>query len=138
MPKMLTCLITTLLLLLSPYAQANTDAAEAAVLAWLEAIDSGEFELAWEEASPLLQRPLSPNMLERTISAARRDFGSVESRRRTRVISETSMPGAPKNDYKEFTYQTRFTNKPSITEIITPHLEEGVWKVSGYYVNGAY
>ncbi|RUR40828.1 DUF4019 domain-containing protein [Vreelandella populi] len=133
MPKTLTCFITTLLLL-APYAQANTDAAEAAVLAWLEAIDSGEYELAWEKASPLLQRPLSPNMLERTISAARRDFGTVESRRRTRVINETSMPGAPKNDYREFTYQTRFSNKPNITETITPHFEEGVWKVSGYYV----
>ncbi|MGO3055643.1 MAG: DUF4019 domain-containing protein [Halomonas sp.] len=135
MPKPLICFITTLLLLMSPTAQANTDAAEAAALAWLEAIDSGEFELAWEVSSPLLKRPLSPSMLERTISAARRDFGSVESRRRTCVISATSMPGAPKNDYKEFTYQTRFTNKPNITETITPHLEEGVWKVSGYYVN---
>lgn len=134
MPKTLISFITALFLLV-PCAQANTDAAEAAVLAWLEAIDNGEYELAWEESSPLLQRPLSPSMLERTISAARRDFGAVESRRRTRVVSETSMPGAPRNDYRVFTYQTRFANQPNITETITPHLEEGVWKVSGYYVN---
>lgn len=134
MPKIVICFITALLLL-APYAQANTDAAEAAALAWLDAIDSGEYELAWEESSPLLKSPLSPSMLERIISAARRDFGAVEARRRTRVITQTSMPGAPKNDYKKFIYQTRFANKSDITETITPHFEDGVWKVSGYYVN---
>ncbi|PRY64021.1 uncharacterized protein DUF4019 [Vreelandella songnenensis] len=134
MPKKLICLVTALLLSSTSYAQTNVEAAEKAALAWLEAIDSGEFEKAWEEASPLLQRPLSASMLERTIGLARRDFGAVESRRRTRVISQTSMPGATRDDYKEFTFQTRFANKPQVTETITPHFEEGVWKVSGYYV----
>ncbi len=134
MPKKMICFVTALLLSPASFAQANADAAEMAALAWLEAIDSGEFERAWEEASPLLQRPLSASMLERTISLARRDFGAVESRRRTRVVSESSMPGAPRNDYRVFTFQTQFENKPQITETITPHLEEGVWKVSGYYV----
>ncbi|MBZ5488362.1 DUF4019 domain-containing protein [Halomonas aquamarina] len=134
MSKKLICLVTALLLSSGSFAQSPVDEAEKVALAWLETIDRGEFERAWEEASPLLQRPLSASMLERTIGLARRDFGPVESRRRTRVVSQTSMPGAARNDYKEFTFQTRFANKPQVTETITPHFEEGVWKVSGYYV----
>jgi hypothetical protein len=134
MPKTLISIIAILLLVLSTHAYSQIDAAEAAALAWLEAIDSGEFEQAWETSSTLLQVPLSPSMLARTIGAARRDFGAVQSRRRVRVISETSMPGAPRGDLKVFTFQTRFENKPQITETITPHLDGDAWRVSGYYV----
>lgn len=135
MTKILSFTIATLFLFLPPHAYSHTDAAEAAALEWLKAIDNGDFDQAWENSSTLLQVPLSSNMLARTISAARRDFGAVESRRRVRAILETSMPGAPIGDYAVFTFQTRFENKPQITETITPHLEEGTWKVSGYYVN---
>nr|WP_298059975.1 DUF4019 domain-containing protein [uncultured Halomonas sp.] len=135
MPKILPLIAATLLLFLSASAHSSTAAAEAAALAWLEAIDSGEYEQAWEMSSTLLQVPLSSTMLAFTISAARRDFGAVESRRRVRVIRETSMPGAPRGDYAVFTFQTRFENKPQIIETITPHLEGGTWKISGYYIN---
>ena len=135
MPKMLIFIIT-FLLILSNQAQANSSAAEAAALAWLEAIDSGQYEQAWESSSSLLKKPLSPHMLERTIGAARRDFGAVQSRRQVSAVRETSMPGAPRDDYAVLTFQTRFENRSSqITETITPHLEEGTWKVSGYYLN---
>lgn len=135
MPKTLTFIIATLLLILSNQTQAHTSDAEAAALAWLEAIDSGQYEQAWENSSTLLKVPLSPNMLSRTISAARRDFGTVQSRRRVSLTHETSMPGAPRGDYAILTFQTNFENRPKITETITPHLEEGTWRVSGYYVN---
>ncbi|MDN7133781.1 DUF4019 domain-containing protein [Halomonas sp. MC140] len=135
MPKTLIAIIATLLLCLPTQAYSQIEAAEAAALAWLEAIDRGEYEQAWEASSTLLQVPLSPNMLARTINAARRDFGAMQSRRRVRVISETSMPGAPLGDLKVFTFQTRFENHPQITETITPHLDGDAWKVSGYYVN---
>lgn len=54
MPKMLIFIIT-LILILSNQVQANTSAAEAAALAWLEAIDSGQYEQAWETSSSLLK-----------------------------------------------------------------------------------
>ncbi len=135
MPKKLALFLSAMLLALSAHAQAaTTEAAEAAALAWLEAIDQGEYEQAWEKSSPLLKTPLSPTMLQRVVSLARNDLGSVESRRRIRISQYTSMPGAPRNDYKEFTFQTQFTNNQRVVEVVTPHLEEGTWRVSGYYV----
>ena len=135
MPKKLALFLSAMLLALSVHAQAaTTEAAEAAALAWLEAIDQGEYEQAWEKSSPLLKTPLSPTMLQRVVSLARNDLGSVESRRRIRISQYTSMPGAPRNDYKEFTFQTQFTNNQRVVEVVTPHLEEGTWRVGGYYV----
>ena len=134
MSKTVTFIVAALLMLLTTHAHSNTNAAEAAVLAWLEAVDSGQYEQVWESSSPLLKRPLSPHMLERTIGAARRDLGAVQSRRRVGVIRDTSMPGAPDGDYMVFTFQTQFENKARGIETITPHLEGDAWKVSGYYI----
>lgn len=137
MPKSLALFLFAVLLAISPniYANAQTaQTAEAAVLAWLEAIDQGEYEQAWEKSSPLLKTPLSASMLQRVVALARGDSGGVESRRRIRVSQYTSMPGAPHNDYKEFEFQTLFTNNQRVVEVVTPHLEEGTWRVSGYYI----
>ncbi|XQU09830.1 DUF4019 domain-containing protein [Halomonas sp. LY9] len=135
MPKTLALFLSAMLLALASHAQASTtEAAEAAALAWLAAIDQGEYEQAWEKSSPLLKTPLSPTMLQRVVTLARNDLGNVESRRRIRMSQYTSMPGAPRNDYKEFTFQTQFTNNQRVVEVVTPHLEEGTWRVSGYYV----
>ncbi|MFG6667474.1 DUF4019 domain-containing protein [Halomonas sp. HNIBRBA4712] len=134
MPQRYRALIAALAFTVLPAsAYADMDAAESAVLAWLENVDSGEFDQAWQAASPLLQRPLSPSMLARTITLARDGLGELESRRRVRVVSDTSMPGAPRGDYKIFTFQSHFANR-LITETVTPHFEDGAWRVSGYYV----
>ncbi|WP_404377447.1 DUF4019 domain-containing protein [Vreelandella aquamarina] len=134
MPKPLALFLSVILLALTPHVYATTEAAEAAALAWLEAVDNGEYEQAWEKSSPLLKTPLSPSMLQRVVSLARGDVGSVASRRRIRMSQYTSMPGAPRNDYKEFAFQTRFSDNQRVVEVVTPHLEEGIWRVSGYYV----
>ncbi len=83
MLKPFALILSALLLAMTSYVQASTtEAAEAAALAWLEAIDQGEYEQAWEKSSPLLKTPLSPTMLQRVVTLARNDLGSVESRRR--------------------------------------------------------
>ena len=134
MPKLLALFLFAILFALSSQVHAASESAEEAALAWLEAIDQGKYEQAWEAASPLLKTTLSPSMLQRVVALARGEVGSVESRRRIRMSQYTSMPGAPRNDYKEFAFQTRFSDNQRVVEVVTPHLEEGIWRVSGYYV----
>lgn len=135
MPKILSCIITAVLLSFSTHAMAHTtNEAEAAALAWLASIDNGDYEQAWEASSPILKAPLSQSMLARTIELVRRDFGEVASRKRVRTSRETSMPGAPSGDYIVFTFQTGFENSGRRLETVTPHFENGTWRVSSYYV----
>ena len=50
MLKPFALILSALLLAMTSYVQASTtEAAEAAALAWLEAIDKGEYEQAWEK-----------------------------------------------------------------------------------------
>ncbi len=134
MPKSPAFLLAAILFSLVTYTQAFANTAESAALAWLESIDNGEVEQAWESSSPLLKTPLSPSMLRRIIELARNEFGPVESRRQVQVSHYRSMPGAPDGDYMVFIFHTRFENKARGIETVTPHLENGEWRVSGYYV----
>ena len=47
----------------------------------------------------------------------------------------TSLPGAPDGEYVVIQYKTKFENKKSAVETITPMLDnDGKWRVSGYYI----
>ncbi|MFP3344410.1 DUF4019 domain-containing protein [Halomonas sp. SIMBA_159] len=133
MPKCFAVFFAAALLTLTTHAQASVQAAEAAALAWLTKVDNSQYEEAWEAASPLLRTPLSPAMLQRVISLSRQDLGALQSRNRIRVSQYTSMPGAPAGDFKILTFRSRFENQSRL-EVVTPHLENGEWRVSGYYM----
>jgi len=47
----------------------------------------------------------------------------------------TSMPGAPDGEYVVIQFESSFANKKSAVETVTPMKgEDGVWRVSGYYI----
>jgi hypothetical protein len=47
----------------------------------------------------------------------------------------TEMPGAPDGEYITFRYATRFANKRTAVETVTPMRDiDGQWRVSGYFI----
>ncbi len=112
----------------------ETQLAEAAALAWLGAVDRGDMPQAWRTSSALLQEAMNPQALADVIGQARKDFGAVVQRQLTSAQEATSLPGAPDGRYVVLIYQTDFENSKGVVETITPRLEDGHWRVSGYYL----
>ncbi|MEW6584469.1 MAG: DUF4019 domain-containing protein, partial [Nitrospirota bacterium] len=46
----------------------------------------------------------------------------------------TSLPGAPDGEYVVIEFETSFENKKSAVETVTPMMDSGKWRVSGYYI----
>jgi hypothetical protein len=46
----------------------------------------------------------------------------------------SSLPGAPDGSYVVIELSTSFEKKAEAIETVTPMLEEGVWRVSGYFI----
>jgi uncharacterized protein DUF4019 len=47
----------------------------------------------------------------------------------------TSLPGAPDGEYVMIQFKASFESKKSAIETVTPMLgEDGLWRVSGYYI----
>ncbi len=110
------------------------EAAKQAALAWLELVDFGQYRASWDEAAQLFKMQVSADEWERAVRSARLPFGALVSRRFASSQYTTTLPGAPDGEYVVFQFEARFENKAGATETVTPMLENGAWKVSGYYI----
>ncbi len=109
-------------------------AAEQAAMQWLSLVDSEQYDESWEEASSRFQNQISSSDWAEALTAARKPFGSLVNRELVSATHTTSVPGAPDGDYVVLHFQTEFESTSQAVETITPMLEEGQWKVSGYYI----
>jgi hypothetical protein len=102
---------------------------------WLALIDMKEYDLSWDHAAELFKRAVTKAQWKRSIQAIRPAMGDLVSRD---VKSETyakSLPGAPDGEYVVIQFSTKFTNKKSAIETVTPMKDpDGKWRVSGYYI----
>lgn len=111
------------------------DDAKSAALEWLELVDDEDYDESWDEAAELFRGAVGKDQWERQVSGVRGPLGDVESRDVMSATPRTSLPGAPDGDYVVIQYRTRFENKASATETVTPMRDpDGTYRVSGYYV----
>jgi hypothetical protein len=114
--------------------EAEKDALKAAE-EWLILIDANDYGMSWEKAAELFKKSITKEQWEKSIKAVRSALGDLISRS---VKSETyanSLPGAPDGEYVVIQFSTKFTNKKSAIETVTPMKDpDGKWRVSGYYI----
>ena len=128
--------LLTLALVAHP-ASGSADAEGAAIEAaneWLALVDSSRFAESWQQAASLFRRAVSETQWESTVSAVRRPLGQLVSRSVRGSQYAESLPGAPDGRYVVIQYDAVYTHKKAAIETVTPMYEDGVWKVSGYYI----
>lgn len=111
------------------------DAAQKSAEAWLVLVDDGRYDESWDEAASLAKGAVTQDTWGRGIAGARRPLGKVVSRTVTSRTYAETLPGAPDGHYVVILYATKFENKRSAVETITPMLDtDGEWRVSGYFI----
>ena len=115
-------------------AQEPEDAAERAARSWLELVDAEQYHASWNQAATLFQSQVTAAQWQQAVSAARSPLGRVHSRRLKSAMAATSLPGAPDGHYVVLQFDTVFEHKAAAVETVTPMLDEGIWRVSGYFV----
>lgn len=127
-------LLLSLLPLSSHASEQKKQAAEQEAGKWLALVDGGQYEESWQRTAKLFRRQVSVEQWLQAMSAARSPMGNMTSRKLLSAVYRTSLPGAPDGEYVVLQYETSFNNKQNAIETITPMMDEGSWKVSGYYV----
>lgn len=115
-------------------AKGDTKAAEAAATAFLAQCDKGDFSGAYKASSEIIHKAVKEDGFSQALGAVRSPLGKVVSRKLESAKEMTSLPGAPDGHYVVMTYKTKFEKKAAAVETITPALEGGAWKVSGYQI----
>ena len=112
----------------------DVKAANDAALQWLALVDAGKYGESWDQASSFFKEKVTKEQWQQAIGSARAPLGKAESRQFKVVEFKSELPQAPKGSYAVIQYRTKFANSPPMIETITPMLESGTWKVSGYYI----
>ena len=115
------------------HVQAEKDATDAA-LAWLALIDQEKYAESWEQSAVPFKKGITAESWAATVKSVRGPMGKLESRELSNRDFMTELPGAPKGEYVIIQFKSRFKNKKNAVETITPMLEDGKWKVSGYFI----
>jgi hypothetical protein len=100
--------------------------AVAASEAWLALLDEGKYADAWDTAGLSLKKKQSKDDFEKSLRAARKPLGKVQSRK----LDSHPFMVAGTDPY--FDYKTSFTGDRLAFELIFMTEEAGQWRVSRY------
>jgi hypothetical protein len=113
---------------------AKEAAAKQSAIEWLALVDQGAYEASWKDASSLFRSKIASEKWVEAVKSVRAPLGAVSDRRFVSATYATQLPGAPDGEYVVLQFRTKFATKDGAIETVTPMLDGGQWKVSGYYV----
>ena len=93
---------------------------EAASIRWLQLLDQGRFDDAWNEGASLLHQDITKNQWTDGTRHVRDRFGAVQGRELLAKDYHRQIQDGPDGDYFTLRYQTSFTDgRPPVVELIT-------------------
>ncbi len=116
--------------------EASESAANAAAQKWLALVDTGSYADSWKQAASAFRKAVTAEQWSAALNASRGSYGALVSRKLKKAEYRTSLPGAPDGQYVVLQYDSSFEHKKAAVETVTPMKDaDGVWRVSGYFIN---
>lgn len=101
---------------------------------WVELLDAGQWDASWQAAAEVFKSSITSTKWEASSQSVREPLGRVSSRILQSAVQTKTLVGAPVGDYQVLQFQTRFAAKPDGVETVVLSLENGSWRVSGYFI----
>jgi hypothetical protein len=111
--------------------------AQKAAEAWLPLVDGGKYQESWQRAAKQFRQAVTAEVWAQQVAAVAAQVGAVESRRLESAQHSSELPNVPPGDYVVLTYSSVFAKVPRAREVVVTVLEEGEWRVVGYFVGPA-
>lgn len=108
-------------------------AAQLAALAWLTLLDAKDWGRAWEGASAMFRASVPIAAWMDGIPKVRDPLGKLSNREPIASMYRDTLEGRPRGDYVTVSFDSRFSDKDEVEEIVTLVREpDGKWRVTGY------
>ena len=112
---------------------AAMSAAMSAALKWLQVVDAKNYAESLQMSGSVFRNQLTTEQWTQAASTARSSLGKVKERRFSSANEAKNLPKAPPGDYVVMQTQAKFEQRSAI-ETITVVLEDGQWRVVGYFI----
>ncbi len=114
--------------------EAETQATDAAK-AWLQLVDEGKYDESWQQAATYFRKNVGKGQWKKMVQGVRGPLGVLQDRQLASAKYTSFLPGAPDGEYVIIQFKTKFANKESAIETLTPMKDsDGEWRVSGYFI----
>jgi hypothetical protein len=101
---------------------------------WLGLVDAGKYDESWDAASSYFKTKITKEQWAPMVKAVRDTVGMPLSRSASQVTPTDRLPDAPFGKYLVVVLKTKFQMNQNATETVIMKLEDGEWKVTGYFV----
>ena len=114
--------------------RADEDAARAAASHWLELLDAGDYEEAFEWEAQDFRMSRTQNQFVRYMQARRAPFGRTLSRSFIGAANIHQLVGVPEGNYESILFRTAFEHKSSTAERVILVKQTAGWRVIDYRI----
>lgn len=116
----------------SPEVKEKAAAATLAASGWLSLLDRRDWGRAWETSASMFRSTVPLAAWMDGVPKAR-DLGNFIERTPADAVYRTKLEGRPDGDYVTVIYDSRFSGKDEVVEVVTTVREpDGKWRVTGY------
>src|SRR5437868_8423590 len=109
--------------------RANEKEARIAALHWLQLLDNGDYEEAFEWEALDFRIVRTQKQFVRYMEARRQPFGPVVSRNVLGAASMTKLVGLPEGKYESIIFKTAFEKKSQTAERVILVKQDAGWRV---------
>src|SRR2546421_5501128 len=114
--------------------RANETDARAAALHWLQLLDDGDYEEAFEWEAQDFRMSRTQSQFVRYMQARRAPFGRTLSRRFIGAANIHKFVGVPEGNYESIIFKTAFENKVETAERVILVKQNVGWRVIDYRI----
>ncbi|HXP35959.1 MAG TPA: DUF4019 domain-containing protein [Chthoniobacterales bacterium] len=114
--------------------RANENEARAAALHWLQLLDDGDYEEAFEFEAQDFRMYRTQNQFVRLMQARRAPFGNALSRNFIGAAHVEKFVGAPEGNYESVLFKTAFEHKKPTAERVILIKQPIGWRVIDYRI----
>jgi len=114
--------------------RANENEARAAALHWLQLLDTGDYEEAFEFEAQDFRMSRTQSQFVRLMQARRAPFGNALSRNFIGAAHVEKLVGAPEGNYESVLFKTAFTHKNPTAERVILIKQPIGWRVIDYRI----
>ena len=112
----------------------KAEKATAVAMEFLQLIDSQQYAESWQMAAGLMKEKVAEKDWVEKLSKARTLSGEVLERAEKSTTYSPSAKDSPEGEYISLIFDSKYQRAESVSEYVTVMLEDGHWKVAGYFI----
>jgi hypothetical protein len=112
----------------------EADKAAAVAMEFFQLIDADMYAESWQMSAGLMKERVTEKDWVEKLTKARTLSGPLVERKEKDSSYSTTAVDSPDGEYISLIFESRFQRAESVDEYITVMLDDGHWKVAGYFL----